>query len=89
QAQDRKLLWQQGGIQATAEFSVSPDPGVSRSAQDLAIDEAAKRIAEEIWIGVSRLTSSESLEKPERPPRAEGGVGASEDVPTDPLPHTK
>jgi len=85
QAQDRKLLWQQGGIQATAEFLVSPDPGVSRSAQDLAIDEAAKRIAEEIWTGVSRLTSSESLAKPERPPRAEGGVGASEDVPMDPL----
>ncbi|MGH7274039.1 MAG: LPS assembly lipoprotein LptE, partial [Nitrospiria bacterium] len=56
-AQDRKPLWQQGGIKATAEYVVSPDPDVSRSAEDLAIDEAAKRMAEEIWIGVSRLTS--------------------------------
>jgi len=79
-AQDRKPLWQQGGIQATAEYVVSSDPDVSRSAEDLAIDEAAKRMAEEIWTGVSRLTSSESLAKPERV----GGVGASEDVPMGP-----
>ncbi len=59
-ARDRKLLWQQSGLEATTEFVVSPaDPGVSRSVQDLAIDEASKRIAEEIWFKVSRLKLSE------------------------------
>ena len=58
-AQDKKVLWQQGGLEASAEFVVSPDPGVSRSVQDLAIDEASKRIAEEIWFKVSRLKLSE------------------------------
>ncbi|GEM_PF-1675017 len=58
-AQDKKLLWQQGGLEASAEFVVSPDPGVTRSVQDLAIDEASKRIAEEIWFKVSRLQLSE------------------------------
>jgi hypothetical protein len=58
-AQDRKLLWQHGGLEASAEFVVSPDPGISRSVQDLAIDEASKRIAEEIWLRVSRLKFSE------------------------------
>ncbi len=57
--QERAVLWQQGGIQGSAEYVVSPDPGVSRSAKDLAIDEAAKRIAEEIWIQVSRLKIGE------------------------------
>lgn len=57
--QERVVLWQQGGIQGSAEYVVSPDPGVSRSAKDLAIDEAAKRIAEEIWNHVSRLKIGE------------------------------
>jgi outer membrane lipopolysaccharide assembly protein LptE/RlpB len=61
-AQDKKLLWQ-NGVEATAEFVVSPDPGVSRSVQDLATDEAAKRVAEEIWISVSRLRLSEANQK--------------------------
>ena len=62
QAQDQKPLWQQGRVEASAEFVVSQDPkicsdpGICRSLQDLAIDEAAKRIAEEIWIGVSQVT---------------------------------
>ena len=37
EAQNKKLLWQ-NGVEAAAEFVVSPDPGVSRSVQDLAID---------------------------------------------------
>ena len=66
QAQDRQPLWQHGSIQAFAEFVVGPDPGINRSAQDLAIDEAAKRIAEEIWVGVSRVTKGDPLGNPER-----------------------
>jgi outer membrane lipopolysaccharide assembly protein LptE/RlpB len=58
EAQNKKLMWQ-NGVEAAAEFVVSPDPGASRSAQDLATDEAAKRVAEEIWVGVSRLELSE------------------------------
>jgi hypothetical protein len=58
-AQSKKLLWQQGALEASAEFVVSPDTGVSRSAQDLAIDEASKRIAEEIWFKISRLNLTE------------------------------
>ncbi len=73
-AQDKKLLWQQGGLETSAEFVASPDPGVSRSAQDLAIDEASKRIAEEIWFKVSRLKLS-VLDKSTNPallPQAQG-----------------
>jgi len=62
EVQDKKLLWQ-NGVEAAAEFVVSPDPGVSRSVQDLAIDEAAKRIAEEIWSRVSRVRFSETDQK--------------------------
>jgi hypothetical protein len=43
---DQKLVWQQKGVRADAEYGVNPDPGLSRSAQDLAINEAANRLAE-------------------------------------------
>jgi hypothetical protein len=73
-ARDKKLLWQQEGLETSAEFVVSPDPGISRSVQDLAIDEASKRIAEEIWFKVSRLNLS-GLDKNTDlvlPPQAQG-----------------
>lgn len=53
-ATDRTVLRRAGGIQGTAEFVVDPDPGVSRSAQDLAIEEALARAAEEIWIELTQ-----------------------------------
>jgi hypothetical protein len=62
EAKARKSLWQ-NGVDASAEFVVSEDPGISRSVQDLATDEAAKRIAEEIWIRVSQLRLSEADQK--------------------------
>ena len=76
QAQDQKPLWQQGRVEASADFVVSSDPGVSRSAQDLATNEAAKRIAEEIWVGVSRVTLSDPLALPKPAGGVESWEGA-------------
>ncbi len=47
---NKKPHWDLGTIHGTSEFVVDPDPGISRSAQELAIEEALERIAEEIWI---------------------------------------
>ena len=56
-AADRKPLWSSASIQGSSEYVVDPDPGISRSAQDLAINEALEHIAEEIWIEIIQRTA--------------------------------
>lgn len=54
-APDHSLLLSLGTIRGHAEYGVLADPAVTRSAEDLAIVEAAQNIGEEIWIRTSRL----------------------------------
>lgn len=44
----KKILWQNSGIEATAEYLVNPDTAANRVAQDHAVAEASKQFAENV-----------------------------------------
>ncbi len=58
---DQVILWKNDGLTGSAEYPVNPDPAVSRSAQDLAISEALKRLAEEIWVEIDQIRAHPDL----------------------------
>jgi outer membrane lipopolysaccharide assembly protein LptE/RlpB len=46
--QTQKIIWQDPGMETSAEYVVNPDPSANRVAQDHAIAEASKLLAENV-----------------------------------------
>jgi outer membrane lipopolysaccharide assembly protein LptE/RlpB len=44
----QKILWTDAGMESAAEYRVNPDTAANRVAQDLAVAEASKRLAENV-----------------------------------------